>query len=84
MPTKKAIEKVGNKEKERKCGGACGKIKNLEIDFPKAKNASGYSYWCKECSLNKSYFDQENANQLKSDLELDNFREICKCIIEKI
>lgn len=44
------IENVGNKEKERKCGGECGKVKFLDKDFPKAKNSSGHSYWCKECS----------------------------------
>jgi hypothetical protein len=47
-----------NKEtlKERKCGGQCSQVKSIDL-FPKANNNSGYAYWCKECLLNKSYYD---------------------------
>lgn len=69
MPTEKIEKQLVKKPKiptvkkkiieppiERQCGGECGKLKKIE-EFPKAKNNSGYSYWCKECSVKKSYFD---------------------------
>jgi hypothetical protein len=53
---KKIIAVNQEPPKERKCGGKCGQVKSIN-NFPKAKNNSGYSYWCNECSVNKSYYD---------------------------